>query len=323
MRVKGNISPNVLNIESYAPKAGHVEVRLRDNINPIVETDEMTGQEISMFEYDEYTFVLPDREGLREDIEANMADWLVTGRTLEVTVRRTGYGFGDNVRVGFLNMSKENIYMILRDGGLTHAGAIAMMGNIMAESSLKSTIVQRGMQSLSDADYTAMADSGSADWLKPVGYGLCQWTLAGRKNRLREFAQAQGVSVGDETMQCRFALKELREDFSKLFNYLTSERCEVNEACDWICREFENPAVKNYSVRRAFAAEFDYLKDGFATDANVPSKPVTEVSTVKDPVIFCLQLLMSYDGYWDVPDGLRSSAWKSKFKEWSTDILNT
>ena len=44
----------------------------------------MTGQEISMFEYDEYTFVLPDREGLREDIEANMADWLVTGRTLEV-----------------------------------------------------------------------------------------------------------------------------------------------------------------------------------------------------------------------------------------------
>ena len=84
MRVKGNISPNALNIEPYAPKAGHVEVRMRDNINPIVETDEMTGQEISMFEYDEYTFVLPDLEGLREHIEANMADWLATGRTLEV-----------------------------------------------------------------------------------------------------------------------------------------------------------------------------------------------------------------------------------------------
>ena len=83
MRVKGNISPNVLNIEPYAPKAGHVEVRLRDNINPIVEKDEMTGKEISMFEYDEYTFVLPNRDGLREDIEANMVDWLATGRTLE------------------------------------------------------------------------------------------------------------------------------------------------------------------------------------------------------------------------------------------------
>lgn len=84
MRVRGNISPNALNIEPYAPKPGLVEVRLRDNINPIVETDEMTGQEISMFEYDEYTFVLPDLEGLREHIEANMADWLATGRTLEV-----------------------------------------------------------------------------------------------------------------------------------------------------------------------------------------------------------------------------------------------
>ena len=84
MRVRGNISPNALNIEPYAPKAGHVEVRLRDNINPIVEKDEMTGQEISMFEYDEYTFVLPNREGLRDEIEGNISDWLATGRTLEV-----------------------------------------------------------------------------------------------------------------------------------------------------------------------------------------------------------------------------------------------
>ena len=84
MRVKGNIYPNAINIEPYAPKLGHVEVRLRDNINPIVETDDITGQEIPVCEYDEYTFILPDLEGLRENIEANMADWLATGRTLEV-----------------------------------------------------------------------------------------------------------------------------------------------------------------------------------------------------------------------------------------------
>ena len=85
MRVKGNISPNTLNIEPYSPKAGHVEVRIRDNINPIAVKDDMTGQEISMFEYDEYTFVLPDRDGLRDDIEGNITDWLATGRTLEVS----------------------------------------------------------------------------------------------------------------------------------------------------------------------------------------------------------------------------------------------
>lgn len=84
MRVIGNISPNVLNIEAYPPFPGYVEVRLRENINEVTVVDEMTEQEIKMFEYDEYTFVIRERDGLREDIEANMADWLVTGRTLEI-----------------------------------------------------------------------------------------------------------------------------------------------------------------------------------------------------------------------------------------------
>ena len=32
----------------------------------------------------EYTFILPERSDLEADIKANMTDWLVTGRTLEV-----------------------------------------------------------------------------------------------------------------------------------------------------------------------------------------------------------------------------------------------
>lgn len=84
MRVKGNVSPNVLDIESYRPMPGYVEARLRENINEVTVVDEMTEQEIKMFEYDEYTFIVREREGLREDIETNMADWLATGRALEV-----------------------------------------------------------------------------------------------------------------------------------------------------------------------------------------------------------------------------------------------
>ena len=44
----------------------------------------MTEQAVTMYEYDEYVFLLKDREGLQEDIEANLSDWLITGRTLEV-----------------------------------------------------------------------------------------------------------------------------------------------------------------------------------------------------------------------------------------------
>ena len=87
MRVRGNISPVTLSMESYLPLEGYVEVRLRENINEVTETDPQTETTVTLFEYDEYTFLLKDREGLQEDIESNFNDWLTTGRTLEVNER--------------------------------------------------------------------------------------------------------------------------------------------------------------------------------------------------------------------------------------------
>lgn len=84
MRVRGNISPNVFDIESYRPMPGYVEARIRENIKEVTVTDDMTETEITMFEYDEYTFLLKEKEGLKEEIKSNMADWLITGRTLEI-----------------------------------------------------------------------------------------------------------------------------------------------------------------------------------------------------------------------------------------------
>lgn len=87
MRVRGNTSPVPILIESYLPLERHVEVRLRENINEVTETDPQTETTVTLFEYDEYTFLLKDREGLQEDIESNFNDWLTTGRTLEVNER--------------------------------------------------------------------------------------------------------------------------------------------------------------------------------------------------------------------------------------------
>lgn len=91
MRVKGNVSPNVLDIEAYSPMPGYVEVRLRENINEVSVTDKMSETVIVMYEYDEYTFVLPEKEALRVEIEANIDDWLQTGRTLELDPMATLY----------------------------------------------------------------------------------------------------------------------------------------------------------------------------------------------------------------------------------------
>lgn len=84
MRVKGNISPDVLHIEPYHPMKGYVEVFIRENINTIQTTDEVSKKSVTMYEYDEYTFILLERPGLEADIKTNMTDWLITGRTLEV-----------------------------------------------------------------------------------------------------------------------------------------------------------------------------------------------------------------------------------------------
>lgn len=86
MRVRGNVSPNVLDIEAFAPMPGYVEVRLRENIKTVIVLDTMgeTETKITMYEYDEYTFHLREKEGLKTEIEANISDWLTTGRTLEI-----------------------------------------------------------------------------------------------------------------------------------------------------------------------------------------------------------------------------------------------
>lgn len=84
MRVRGNVSPKLLDIESYRPMPGYVEARIRENVKEVTVVDSMTESEIVMYEYDEYTFLLKEKDGLREEIEANMSDWLITGRTLEI-----------------------------------------------------------------------------------------------------------------------------------------------------------------------------------------------------------------------------------------------
>lgn len=75
MRVQGNINPNPASVTDYRPKPGTAEIRLRENVVQIGE---------NLYEYDEYTAHLPDRDGLERDIRDNLADWLVTLRTLEI-----------------------------------------------------------------------------------------------------------------------------------------------------------------------------------------------------------------------------------------------
>lgn len=76
MRVQGNASPETVAVETYLPKPGMAEVRLRENVVRLSDT---------LYEYDEYTTQMIDRPGLKEDITANLPDWITTLRTLEAS----------------------------------------------------------------------------------------------------------------------------------------------------------------------------------------------------------------------------------------------
>lgn len=81
MRVRGDVSPNTISIETYPQQEGYVEIRLRENITE--QTEQINEQPVKYFDYDEYLLVVPNREGLQKDIETNFDEWILTGRTLE------------------------------------------------------------------------------------------------------------------------------------------------------------------------------------------------------------------------------------------------
>jgi hypothetical protein len=172
-------------------------------------------------------------------------------------------------------MNATEIYDILRAGGLTRAGALGMLGNMMAESSMIPNIAQRGMTKLRDEQYTAAADEGTIDFIRDaVGYGLCQWTYWSRKQALLNYAKEMHCSVGDGVMQTYFCLKELREDYAGVYKTLCSSD-DIDACTDLICGQFERPAINNFTVRRGYAHTFE---------ADIPDRP-SDTPSVKPEAV--------------------------------------
>ena len=218
-------------------------------------------------------------------------------------------------------MSNQTIYAQLVSAGMSPAGACGMMGNMNAESAMRANNAQDGMTRMSDAEYTAAVDNGSyTNFVKDaVGYGLCQWTYWVRKQELLEFAKSKGVSIGDESMQVAFAVKELKRDYSSLWNFLCSTT-DIDTAASRICKEYERPAVNNITVRTNAAKQFynqfsgttvnktdtaETKKADTATTAYWP--PRVLVVGMKGADVMALQALLTAHGYEVKVDGIYGS----------------
>lgn len=170
-------------------------------------------------------------------------------------------------------MSNTTIHNMLRTAGMTKEGACAMLGNMAAESAMRSNNAQ-DVYGVVDEDYTAATDMGANNFVgDSIGYGLCQWTLASRKQKLLNYARQQGVSVGDEMMQVNFCIKELRDDFPDIWKTLTTSH-DLVQCTQLVLNVYENPAIKNLGTRLDYARQAQaYFDSGKLPDACPTDKP--------------------------------------------------
>ena len=217
-------------------------------------------------------------------------------------------------------MGKREIYNRLIGHGLTHVGACAMGGNIQAESGNRSNNVE-DRSGMSDAQYTAMVDAGGYDFAtdngKHYGYGLCQWTLKSRKVELLQYAKNHGVSVADEDMQVDFAVHELKRDFGGLYKFLCSTD-DMYTATDRICREFENPAVKNTAKRYEFAQEWD--KEFGNGETSTVSEPTQNSSRKPSESILILEAVLNANGYAIPTSGFATKEFCDTLEQFAKDV---
>ena len=217
-------------------------------------------------------------------------------------------------------MSAKTIYDRLRSHGMTHAGACAMGGNIQAESGIRSNNVE-DRSGMSDTQYTSMVDAGGYDFAtdngKHYGYGLCQWTLKSRKVELLQYAKNRGVSIADEDMQVDFAVHELKRDFSGLYKFLCSTD-DMYTATDRICREFENPAVKNTAKRYEFAQEWD--KEFGGVETPTVSQPTQNSSREPSESILVLEAVLNANGYAVPTSGFVTKEFCDTLEQFAKDI---
>ncbi len=200
----------------------------------------------------------------------------------------------------------QTIYTILRNAGLTEAGALGMMGNWDCESNLEPGRLQGDFNIFrtSSKNYVARVTSGAlskeAFATDEKGFGLAQWTLAYRKRKLWEFWKYYGTALDSEIMQTFFALRELQTEgeYAGLFRMIkTSDNLQ---ACtEAICKQYERPAENNIDARYSSAMRLQQSLSGFTVDPAayveyVPAQDTGAVTVQPEPT----PAIMPTHEYW-------------------------
>ena len=139
-------------------------------------------------------------------------------------------------------------------------GVAAIMGNLMAESSLN-PLCATGKNKT--ANYAKDADNGAVDFVNDgVAFGLVQWCYHTRKAGLLEYAKKTGRSVGHLQMQLEYILIEM-SNYKTAWNAVNNAK-DIRTASDIVMLNYENPATKTEAAKQKRAAYGQKFYDQFA-----------------------------------------------------------
>ena len=185
--------------------------------------------------------------------------------------------------------TEEKIWTYLKAQGCTEAGAAGLMGNLFAESGLKSNNLQNNYEKklgYTDNAYTRAVDSGTyINFVRDsAGYGLAQWTHWSRKEALLNFAKSNKMSIGDLDMQLAFLIKELKSSFKTVWNTLIATN-SVREASDIVLLKFERPADQSEAAKeRRYQYGMKYYNQ-FVVQQPVQTAPTISIPTATTTTI--------------------------------------
>lgn len=151
------------------------------------------------------------------------------------------------------NTAERQIWDKLKSFGLNDYAVAGIMGNLFAESSLKSNNLQNPFNvslGMNDEEYTSAVDNGNYSNFvyDKAGYGFCQWTFWSRKQAFLDYAQRLNKSIGDPEMQLDFFWQEVQG--CKAIMDVLQNAASVLEASNIILHGYEQPADQSVAMER-------------------------------------------------------------------------
>ena len=195
------------------------------------------GSTVTVVAYDDTWAQVSNGSQLGFTQRSNLTPGIVTVAT--PTPTPAAGSFEELVESGKYSNEELTFLYLTREAGLNAAAACGVMANIKAESSFRPTAYN--------------SNGGS--------YGICQWT-GGRKTRLQNYCEDNGLDYTTIYGQLCFLEYELRNYYSKVWKYISAVDNTADGAYDagyYFCYHFEVPANRaSRSVTRGNSARDTY-----------------------------------------------------------------